>query len=223
MIGVILSSWYWFVYRTGSDDKKDGQNQDTQISFSVEDPFRHVVIPENLDEATRARMEETLTLTKKAFEEDGPGDWQTWIAIGNMYSMFGDYHRAILSFKKSHEVHPNILGQRNIAETYRIELNDYEQAALFYPRALDESPGDVGIYITFARMLQKQLNNPNEAEEVLSNGLKRIPKHPDLLIALINFYQDTNNETSYKEAVRILLEAYPDEKLYQETWGSALK
>lgn len=224
LIIVFLGSWYWFMYKPSfNNNERDKKNQNTEVSFSVEDPFQYAVIPGALDEATRARFGETLSLTKKAFEEDGPGEWETWVAIGNMYSMFGDYERAILSFKKSHEVHPNILGQRNIAETYRLNLQDYEQAAIYYPRALGEAPGDAGLYITFARMLQKQLNNPSEAEEVLSNGLRRIPKHPDILIALINLYKDTGNEAPYKEAVRILLETYPNEKQYQEAWGSVLK
>lgn len=163
------------------------------------DPFAGVMVPSNVDEATRKIYEEKLEGTKKMYQE-GPGFWETWVAIGNIKSLFGDYKGALVAYERSVTLQPNnIIAQRNIAELYANQLNDPERAVAHYRVAINNEPTDVQMYIDAARIMYKRLNNSKDAEAMFLQGLGWAKNKREVLGPLANFYQETGNQEKYLE------------------------
>lgn len=170
------------------------------------DPLALVTVPSNLDEATRTLYEEKLEGTKKMYQEM-PNIWETWVAIGNIKSLFGDYQGALAAYEKSVTLQPNnIVAQRNIAVLYNNQLNDPERAAAHYQLAIDNEPGDVELYGDLAMIQFKRLNRPSDAEATLLQALNRGRSKRDSLSRLVRFYEETNNQEKYQQ-YKTMLEA----------------
>lgn len=182
------------------------------------DPFAGVAIPAGLDAATTARLQSDIDATKQMYVAK-PNIWETWIAIGGLKNTLGDYKGAIAAYQKSLELTSNnIVGHRNIAEVYRMGLKDYAKAANYYRLAIANNFADVELYVALSQISQYQLKDNAAAEKILIDGLSKLTNHPDLLTALITFYEQTGNRAKYEETVRQLRKAYPENEPYREGW-----
>lgn len=210
IIGIAVAGYLW--------KQKGGVFMDTN-----KDPFANVQVPEGLDEATRKEYEYRITGTKAMYAES-PQIWETWIAIGNLKSLLGDYTGAVAAYQKSIELQGNnVLGYRNIAEVYNTHLKDYEKAASYYRLALNNNFLDSDLYIALAQVYDHQLNQDDKAEQVYLEGLQKTQGHPDIFIRLVKFYKDNGNTGKYKEYARKLIEANPGNSAYKEAFKDALE
>ena len=124
-------------------------------------------------EATRAVMQTKIDNTKVMYQ-DKPDIWETWIAIGNLKVLLGDYEGAIAAYRESISLQSNnILGYRNIAEVYKNNLRDYEKAQEFYGLAIEVNPLDPESYIAKALIEEFQLNDIESAERTYLAGLAK--------------------------------------------------
>jgi len=182
------------------------------------DPFAVMQISSSLDDATRARLQKDIDVARKMYVEK-PNIWETWIAIGGLKNTLGDYEGAIAAYKKSLAITSNnILGLRNIAEVYRMGLKDYNKAATYYRLAIANNFSDVELYIALSQVSQYQLKDNAAAEKALLDGMARLDNHPDILGALIRFYETTGNREKYEETVRKLRVAFPNNAAYRDGW-----
>lgn len=190
------------------------------------DPLANIVIPEKYssDQTTRQMMEKRIDQVRKLYH-DKPNIWETWIAIGNIKADIAeDYAGAIEAYKKSLSITPNnILAYRNIAEMYNQHLHDYDKAATYYRLAINNKFDDYEMYIALAQIQHNRLNQNDEAEKTLLDGLKHTGNKPEIWVQLIYLYRDTKNTAKYKSSAKELLKAYPKNARYQETFADALR
>lgn len=200
---------------------RPGQGDNSQASsINDSDPFADMSLPSGLDQATEAAMQYHID-TAKAIYAKTPGAWEAWIAIGNAYRLVKDYDRAILAYQKSLELQANnILGHRNLAEVYNMDLKDYEKAVAHYRLAIDNQFGDPELYITLAQVYGRKMNEPEKAEQVYIEGYRSTGFNARVLVELIEFYKYTDNDEKYRENVRLLLEQNPDNEQYKKAYGS---
>ena len=117
----------------------------------------------------------------------------------------------------------NILGYTNIAETYRVNLKNYVKAEEFYNLAIENNLVNPSLYITLSKLQKNNLDNNISAEKTLLEGLENTERDVDVLLAAIGYYEDTNQIEKTKEFVGELLQRYPENKAFQERWGSIIE
>ncbi|OGH64441.1 MAG: hypothetical protein A2821_02890 [Candidatus Magasanikbacteria bacterium RIFCSPHIGHO2_01_FULL_41_23] len=176
-----LGSWY-FLYIQKSDD----------ISVN-EDPLADIKIP-NADATTKKIYEEKISATKEMYLKM-PDIWETWVAIGNLKSLFGDYVGALAAYEQSVAIQPNnIVAQRNIAVLYAENLQDYKQAEAHYRLAIRNELNRAELYMDLIKIQWKKLNNENAAKITLEEGLKRTKNDYDLVYFAIAFYTEIGDK-----------------------------
>lgn len=202
VIAVLLAGTGFYVYSKESKMKKTGDN--AQLQGETGDPFAKIVFPEGVDEATRVVMQKNIEGARELYTKM-PEAWETWIAIGSLRQMLGDYNGAISAYRQSIVLQSNnVLGYRNMAEVYKNNLNDPEKAQEYYKLALENNAIDSEIYVSLALVQQYKLNNPEEAEKTLLSGLTRVTDKRDILLRLITLYQTTNQSDKQTKAEELL-------------------
>lgn len=201
----LLAGTGFYIYNKESKIKKN--NSDTQTQGEVGDPFASIKFPEGIDQATREVMQKKIDGTRQMYEKI-PNAWETWIAIGSMRQMLGDYEGALSAYRQSIILQSNnVLGYRNMAEVYKNNLQDYEKAEEYYKLALENNAIDSEIYVSLALVQQFKLNNPEAAENTLLNGLNRVADKRDMLLRLINLYKTTNQSDKQIKMEELLAKA----------------
>ena len=204
---VVILAIVFAVYYIYNKELKIGDNNGAD---AVINPFENLVIPEDVAEATRAVMQTKIDNTKVMYQ-DKPDIWETWIAIGNLKVLLGDYEGAIAAYRESISLQSNnILGYRNIAEVYKNNLRDYEKAQEFYGLAIEVNPLDPESYIAKALIEEFQLNDIESAERAYLAGLAKTGNNFEILNRALTFYQRNNNSQRAKEIQAKINELYPD-------------
>lgn len=210
IIFLALVSWQgWDYFRSRSDN--------TTKQEDMVDPFTSITIPEDTDAATRAVLEQKIQVTKTLYTE-APLAGDSWVAIGNLHRVFHNPQEAIDAYEKALEYQPeNKLAHRNIADTYDVDLQDYETAATYYRLAIDRvGPMAPELYIALGFLYMKRLDRPDEAEKIYLQGLRDTgDTDKEILLPLIDLYKKTGNTAKYVEYVRHLRASYPDVKAFQ--------
>ncbi len=192
------------------------------INNNIADPFVGIVIPEEFDEATRAVVQQNIDQTIAMYNES-PDIWETWIAIGNLRSLLKDYEGAISAYRQSIVLQSNnVLGYRNMAEIYRVNLQDYIKAEEYYKLAIENNFSDYELYISLALLQHNKLNNIEKAESTYLEGLMKTSNNSDIMIRLIRFYKTTGQQEKFEQRAKQLLELYPDNEAYWKEWGGII-
>jgi len=135
-----------------------------------------------------------------------------------------DYRGAIAAYQKCLEINPlNIVANINIADIYEKKLEDFSQAEEYYKRAIDNQFNNPDLYNRLGRLYYLKMERPAEAEKTFLEGLQKADNYPDLLVALINFYKQQNRTEDEIKYIKILLELYPDNQLYQQEYSKYLE
>lgn len=183
-------------------------------------PFDGITIPEEFDQDTRDVIQGHIDRAKKTYDTL-PDDWESWISVGSVRQMVFDYEGAILAYQKAQELQPvNIVAYNNIANVYHRHLQDYESAQKYYRLAIGQNVRDHELYMKLGQLQYRMMGDNTEAEKTLKEGIVKSKGHPNALIALIVFYEQTNQmDERYAQAITDLLERFPENEQYQQKWG----
>lgn len=183
-----------------------------------EENLFNMIPPADFNELQLGRFNENLTILKEMYEEN-KDDPQFWIGLGNLKSSIRDYQGAIVAYQKCLEIDlVNIVANINIADIYERNLNDFPKAEEYYKKAIEVSPNNYDFYERLARLYFLKMNRMEDAEKVLLGGLEKTNNNPFLLVSLINFYDRYNRIEDKIKYIKILLELYPEEEVYQREY-----
>ncbi len=207
---VAVGCWYWLT-------SPKSVNWDNPVEvFNVE-------APASFSDYQKDRLEEKITEAKKLYETK-KGDTWTWIVIANMYKFVEDYDRAIGAYERVLSIQPmEVISMGNLAHIYEKYQPNYEKADYYYKRLLEAVPGVPNYNIDYAKFCDNKLGDQDKAEEAYLNGLQNTDNNPDMLIAVIRFYQGRNNMEKVSEYSKLLLELNPDNELYKQEFGEFAK
>jgi len=183
----------------------------------------NITSPADFNEYELSRFNEKLEDLKKMYEQDKE-DTNFWLGLGNLRNFVRDYRGAIAAYQKCLEINPlNIVANINIADIYEKKLEDFSQAEEYYKRAIDNQFNNPDLYNRLGRLYYLKMERPAEAEKTFLEGLQKADNYPDLLVALINFYKQQNRTEDEIKYIKILLELYPDNQLYQQEYSKYLE
>lgn len=199
LVGILLiGGGYWY-YQSFSE-KKGTQS----LENLRKDPFAGVSVPATVDAATAAVMTEKIALTKEMFASK-PEIWETWVAIGNLKTMLGDYQGALAAYQVSVTLQSNnIVAERNIAALYANQLADYEKAALHYRLAIANEVNNAELYANLVNIEWKKFKDFKAAEATLIDGLNRTKNNYDLVYLAVDFYTATSQADKAAEYSKLL-------------------
>jgi tetratricopeptide (TPR) repeat protein len=205
--------YFWLVKEDNSLPTPEETNEDI---FSITPPA-------DFNEYELARFDEKLEDLKEIYEQDKE-DVNFWIGLGNLRNFVRDYQGAITAYQKCLEINPlNIVANVNIADVYEKKLEDFAKAEEYYRKAIDNQFNNPDLYNRLGRLYYLKMDRPAEAEETFLEGLQKTDSYPDLLVSLINFYDQQNRTEDKIKYIKILLELYPDNQLYQEKYSELIE
>lgn len=114
-------------------------------------------------------------------------------------------------------IHPRGIpeGERASVQRARMVLGfhfraagDHRQASLVFRDAMHSNPADLTARFNLALSLM-DLRRPNEAAEVLQEGLRMVPAHPQLLEALARVYLDAGDHVSAGSVIGRMQASHP--------------
>lgn len=200
--------------------------QANKKSVSVwDDPIKvfNVIAPASFNDYQKERLAEKINEAKTLYETKKGETW-TWIVIANMYKFTEDYGRAIGAYEKVLSIQPvEIISMGNLAHIYEKYQPNYEKAEYYYKRLLDASPTVPSYHMDYAKFCDNKLGDQAKAETAYLDGLQKTDNNPDMLVAIIRFYQSKNNTEKISQYSKLLLELNPDNELYKQDFGDLAK
>jgi len=188
-----------------------------------EEQLFNISPPADFNEYEIDRVSGKLGDLKEMYEQDKE-DTNFWIGLGNLRNFVRDYQGAISAYQKCLEINPlNIVANVNIADVYEKKLKDFAKAEEYYQKAIDNYFNNPDLYNRLAPLYYLKMEQPAEAERTFLEGLQKTNNYPDLLVGLINFYKQQNRTEDEIEYIKILLELYPDNQLYQQAYSKFIE
>jgi len=199
------------------------ENNSVQMPEETEEQLFNITLPTDFDEYEIARVNGKLGDLKEMYQKDKE-DTNFWLGLGNLRSFVRDYQGAIDAYLKCLEINPlNIVANINIADVYEKKLEDFAKAEEYYQKAIDNQFNNPDLYNRLARLYYLKMDQPAEAEKTFLEGLQKTDNYPDLLVGLINFYKQQNRTEDKVKYIKILLELYPNNQLYQQTYSKFIE
>lgn len=180
-------------------------------------------VPEDFDEGKLERVNIKTTEAKKLYQEKPEDNW-TWDTIGDLYDFVGDYERAIGAYERALAFQPaDITATLNIAKIYEKNIGDYTKAEDYYAKAISIFPDNPDLYDRLAKLYWRKLESVENAEATYLEALDKTSYHPDALLDIINFYEQTDKIEEQIKYAGELLDRYPDNDLYQSEYSDLIK
>ncbi len=135
-----------------------------------------------------------------------PDDMHAHWFLGTFEKERGNSNEAIAHYAQVAKVNPSPAIYAEIAELETARRND-DAAIEAYRRsiALDPTASNVGSYIKMAALLRMQ-NRPDEAEQILLQGLEMSPEMHAFRLYLAEMYEDQNDTTAALNQARWIFE-----------------
>ncbi len=188
-----------------------------------EEQLFNITPPTDFDEYQIDRVNGKLGDLKKMYQEDKE-DTNFWLGLGNLRNFVRDEQGAISAYQKCLEINPlNMVANINIADVYEKKLEDFPKAEEYYKKAIDNQFNNPDLYNRLGRLYYLKMDWPAEAEKTFLEGLEKTDNFPDLLVGLINFYKQQNRTEDEIKYIKILLELYPDNQLYQQAYSKFIE
>ena len=201
----------------------ESEKNSIQTLEDQEEQLLNISPPADFNEYEIDRVNWKLGDLKEMYEKDKE-DTNFWLGLGNLRNFVRDYQGAISAYQKCLEINPlNIVANVNIADVYEKKLKDFAKAEKYYQKAIDNYFNNQDLYNRLARLYYLKMERPNAAEETFLLGLEKTNNYPDLLVGLINFYKQQNRTEDEIKYIKILLELYPDNQLYQQTYSKFIE
>lgn len=144
----------------------------------------------------------TLTASKTDFE--------SWITLGTLYKMSGDYKNAAIMWEYVSAIYPqNITSFANLGDLYTNFLKDYPKAAAAYTQEIKNSPTNLDAYKSLFQIYTSTsyTGEVGAAEKVLKQGIVANPKATELHITLARYYRSLGRTADAKAQYAAAIES----------------
>jgi hypothetical protein len=152
--------------------------------------------------AQQADIISTLTANKTDFE--------SWITLGTLYKMNGDYKNAAIMWEYVSAIYPkNITSFANLGDLYTNFLKDYPKAVVAYTQEIKNSPANLDAYKSLFQIYTttSYTGEAGAAEKILKEGIVANPKATELHITLARYYRSLGRSADAKAQYAAAIES----------------
>lgn len=166
-----------------------------EVSFAVD-------IPRDARKNIMLKIKEAKAILAK-----DQTNYNAWMDLAIHYKVAGD-------FKGAEEVwlflndaaKEQSLSMHNLGVLYHLSLRDFPKAETMTRGAITRDPKEVINYLSLHELYRYSYKKETtSAADILKEGLKAIPNHPDLLLSLGTYYRDDVKDT--RRAIEYYLKA----------------
>ncbi|MBI2023187.1 tetratricopeptide repeat protein [Candidatus Giovannonibacteria bacterium] len=171
-----------------------------KADLPVPDLDRKVTITANLPEDQKIKMTDKIKEISGILKKD-PTLADSWIELGGLYQVAGDYEGAALVWEYAGAIKPkNYISFNNLGFLYRYYLKNPQLAEKNFLRASANKPDLVASYRELSDLYRYDFKaKSGEADDILLAGLEKNPNNLDLLIYLAGYYRDTGNNAKARK------------------------
>jgi len=150
--------------------------------------------------------EEMATLVSRISKDKY--DLRSWIDLGTLHKMGGDYKTAEKFWVYVSKLAPtNTIAFENLGDLYQNFLKDYPKAEASWLAAIKIAPQDTNTYHSLFDLYNDLEKKPAAAEAILKKGLAANPKAIDLYIVLARFYKTAGRTADAEAQFRLAIQA----------------
>lgn len=162
------------------------------IDTSVPAPDYHkpVAFASSVPQNTRTAVNAALVQVQAALAKD-PHDFNSWVSLGTLYKVGGDYPDALAIWNYVSQAWPtNIVTPLDLGDLYANFLHDYAKAEADYKLAIQRAAADTNAYRDLFQLYTQTSYKPSgsAAENVLKQGIAAAPQAVDLHVLLARYF-----------------------------------
>jgi len=199
------------------DSKAEIIQQITTLTFVNED--------ENLDEESKQRYQRLFDPQAKKFIDDPESVEAYWslIKIGQVKELAGDYDGAVQALIWASEMQPKgYVVNGNLAHLYFRQYQDFAKAEEYYLKAIEPDGIQTANYYLDLHEIYRYFykTDTNLAEDILKQGIERLPEETDLMAILAHYYKSLGRYDEAEQYYRMMLEVNPDSQVAKDGLAS---
>lgn len=159
---------------------------------------RKVTIPDSFSEEARSLTLQHIETTR-ALIRSNPKNAEAWLDLAILYKTANDIDGAVKIWEYLIETTTNPTAVQNLANTYHLDLKEYEKSEEYYRKILELEPKNVSAYIGFHELYRYSYKqDTNAAVDILRNGLEKVGEQEkiNIFLALGSYYRETNDRES---------------------------
>ena len=167
---------------------------------SIPDFKASVVFSLDISADVRAVLNARLAATQAEIGKD-TNDFNTWITLGGLYKMGGDYQHALTMWNYASLTWPkNSVSFANLGDLYMNFLHDYSKANSNYLTDVKNSPGSIESYVDLFNLYTSGKYTPSAmaAEDILKKGIQANPTSIELPVTLARYFVSKGNISEAK-------------------------
>ncbi|MBI2448533.1 hypothetical protein HYV44_03200 [Candidatus Microgenomates bacterium] len=159
-------------------------------------------------------IESLKRIEKKPYRQWNAGDY---LDLGNIYNNLQLYEKASFFYKKAaFNYGRSNIALINLANT-EVLLGNFKKAEIYYLTSLDADSRQPELYIKLAELYQRSWRGKIfDSVSILQKGLASNKEHPNILISLAQYYQETGNRLEAIKYFKRSLMSYPDNQAVKD-------
>lgn len=122
----------------------------------------------------------------------------------------GDFQKARDTWTHWKEIEPNNEEPVSLIGDVYLREGDIEAALEYYRQSLDLNPGQIGLVIRMARILDVSAKKPEEAMQLLNRYARIFPNHPDIALAQAEWLIRQRRDEEATTLIRKVVELFPE-------------
>ena len=166
-----------------------------------------IVYSKDIAPEVRTQLDKNLATLVGRIDKD-KYDLRSWIDLGTLHKMGGDYKAAATIWTYVTKLAPkNGIAFNNLADLYQNFLKEYPKAEANWLVAIKIDSSDTNPYRALFDLYNDLEKKPAAAEAILKQGIKANPNAVDLYVILARFYKAAGRaadaQAEYKQAIQV--------------------
>ena len=155
-----------------------------------------LVFSSSVSADARAELQKEFAAAEATLKTNAT-DFASWIALGSLRKMAGDYAGAAADWEYASAIYPtNVVSFSNLGDLYENYLKNYPKAVAAYQKEIVNNPADEDSYRTIFGMYTTVYPQAAPApENILKAGITNVPKAIDLYVLLARYYASRSDTT----------------------------
>jgi tetratricopeptide (TPR) repeat protein len=204
------AAWYfWGEVLGGESESGTWSTEDSIEGGEVAMPdLDRLVFGEGVSAEDRERLSAEIGRISSSLRDD-PTNYASWLDLASYRKLAGDFSGAEEIWLYTAATWPNDrAAYENLGDLYHLYIRDYPRAERFYRAALERDRTYPALYLKLHELYTLSWEEKkNLADDVLLEGLEKLPGHVGLLFTLAEFYAkegESEKAREYYSEVRTL-------------------
>lgn len=166
---------------TGATSTPNSLQGGTGVKLVTPDYRKPITFSADIAADIRVQLNEQLKIVQAQLDDD-PLDIKSWVALGTLYKIGGDYAAAAKYWGfLADSFTGDVVPYYSLGDLYENFLHNTSKAEYYYTKAIEAVPNNVNAYASLYTMYHYTLHDDTKAAAILQQGLAANPSNNYLL------------------------------------------